>query len=62
MVEIDVHWNKEDQRKVVERRDTGKSVAEVVLDVDTTGGAISKGQAVAGEKVEQGHLQGPVEE
>ena len=62
VVKIDIHWNTKEYRKVVEWSDTGKSVAEVALDVDITGGSIGEGQAVAGEQVEQGHLQGAVEE
>ena len=62
MVKVDVHWETGDHREVVERRDTGESVAEVGLDVDTARGAIAQGQAVAGEQVEHGHLQGAVDE
>ena len=54
---MNVRRNKKKLRKVVERSNTRKSVAEVGLDVDAAV-AVAQGQAVAGEQVEQGNLDG----
>ena len=56
-----VRGNKKQQGKVVERGNAGKSVAEVGLEVDGAV-AVAQGQAVPGEQVEQGDLNGTVDQ
>ena len=58
---MNIRGNKKNKSKVVERSNTGKSVAKVGLDVDA-GVAVAQGQAVAGEEVEQGDLDGTMDQ
>ena len=61
IVDMNIRGNKKNESKVVERSNTGKSVAKVGLDVDAVV-AVAQGQAVAGEEVEQGDLDGTMDQ